>query len=118
MTQFAALASISAGLPASAGHARYRRARRARGGGAQMGRQLTDAILISVLRVSMLRAGRCLVGLPRRQLYPQQETISAPLSELPLSATLRPEHLQQRASTEAGRLNPPRDVSLSSALPR
>src|SRR5215470_19761507 len=54
-----------------------------------MGRRLADAMLISVPWVSMLRAGRRLVGLPRRQLYPQQETISAPLSELPLSANCR-----------------------------
>src|SRR5215467_13129853 len=65
-----------------------------------MGRRLADAILISVLRVTMLRAGRRLVGLPRRQLYPQQETISAPLSELPLSANNGPEHLQQGMCTE------------------
>jgi len=48
-----------------------------------------------------LRAGRRLVGLPRRQLYPQQETISAPLSELPLSANNGPEQVQQGAHTEA-----------------
>src|SRR5262245_3463487 len=41
---------------------RYPRARRRRGEWAQMDRRLADAILISVLRVSMLRAGRRLVG--------------------------------------------------------
>ena len=64
------------------------------------GSATTDAILISVLLVSMLRAGRRLVGLPRRQLYPQQETISAPLSELPLSANNGPEQAQQSPPAE------------------
>ena len=73
---------------------RYPRARRRRGEWAQMDRRLADAILISVLRVSMLRAGRRLVGLPLRQLYPQQETISAPLSELLLSAIFCREQVQ------------------------